>query len=115
MRATWPLTLGSVLYAGLAVFLPVSMFWWTEYAGRPFSTLLFVLVAALSLNCALVAFAGYKARNGSNGWARSFAVAAAALIGITSFANWKGLLIFGLPFLVALWGLWNVYKNKHAG
>ena len=115
MRASWPLTLGTVLYAALAVFLPVSMFWWTEYTGRPFSTLLFVLVATLSLSCAFVAFAGYQARNGSNGWARSFAVVGAALVGIASVANWKGLLIFGPPFLVALLGLWNVYKNKHAG
>jgi hypothetical protein len=107
--------LGAVLYAGLAVFLPVSMFWWTEYTGRPSSTLLFVLVTALSLSCAFVAFAGYKARNGSTGWAQSFVGSGALLIGITSAASWKGILIFGLPFLVALLGLWNVYKKKHAG
>lgn len=116
MKRSWPLILSAVLYFGLAVFVAVSLFWWTEYTGKPVTGLLVGLTALISAACAFLGYASLKARFAGTRWTTIFAGAGGILFGnMVAFGGWNGALIFGPPFAIALFGIWASRKQGHHG
>ena len=101
----------AALYFGLALLLLLSLIWWQDYTGRVLSGPVVGVVGFLASTCAFFGFAILKARKGSPLWIKIFALGGGLFFGnVAGFGGWKAALVFGVPFVVGLFGLWRRQK-----
>src|SRR5688572_12404799 len=108
MKGSHLLIASAAMHFALALLFVLALIWWPNYAGRPLSGGLIGIALFLAGYCASLGFALLKARAGSPLWAKIFGVGGGPFLGtLTGFGGWKVALVFGIPLLLGLAGLWR--------
>lgn len=115
MKSDRLLKLSAFFYMILALCILLVMLWWNKLTGKALDGIIVTTSLFLVFSCFLLGYGAFRMCSGSIVQRRNFGIAAGIFCGVmSSLAGWIAGVIFGIPLLLAILGMPNLWKSNQS-